>query len=437
MKLSNLNSPNSFCILTFGCTFNTGDSKKIQKILLVNGFQESSLESSYNVIINTCAVKHSTEAKIIALIKKLVNIYSEKRFIVTGCLPLIDKKMENIINQLIKPKGFILHTHNISNIIASIKNEIDPLNSSDNFATIRDKSNLDIGFTSYGENAAIIQISEGCNNHCSYCCTTNARGTLVSFNLNNIIIQMTNLVSLGVKEFFLTSQDLGNYNYKGRKLHDLLFAISNIEGEFFIRLGMLNPDYIVKNLEVFKTIFEDSRFYRFLHIPIQSASREILEKMRRNYTIDQVEFIIKEFRRFDSLFTFGTDIIVGFPSEENKDYEETRNFISKWKPQVLNISKFTSRPNTDAKRMKQLPSQVVKQRSQDLSLLYSSYSGKENNNWINWEGRVFINEYKENLEYPFMGRNQYYIPILCKKAKLGSNVKLKITGSINHSLIGN
>lgn len=439
MKVKLLSSiyTNSYCIHTFGCTFNAGDSLKIEKILSDHNFRKETLENSDYVIINTCAVKHSTETKILSEIRKLVAAYPDKSFIITGCLPLIDVKVESLIAKLIKPKGFILHPHKIQ-YIADIIEGCNKLDESDNkLALVRDKSCLDIDFTSYGKNAAIIQISEGCNNHCSYCCTTNARGNLVSFNFDNIIDQISKLAFSGVKEFFLTSQDLGNYNFNGKKLHDLLNEITKIEGEFFIRLGMLNPDYLIRNITQFKEIFSDRRFYRFLHLPIQSASDDVLTSMRRHYSIDQVNSIIKEFKKFDPLFAFGTDIIVGFPTEQESDYRKTKLFISDWQPQVLNISKYTVRPNTEAKKMKQLPSQIIKKRSQDLTQLFVTYSKKKNDSWLNWKGEVFINEFAEGQKYPFMGRNPYYVPVLCKSAKLGEITSLKIIDSINHSLIGN
>ncbi|XEO77919.1 tRNA-2-methylthio-N(6)-dimethylallyladenosine synthase [Candidatus Lokiarchaeum ossiferum] len=436
VKLLSSTQTSSYCIHTYGCTFNAGDSLKIAQILNDHHFYKETLENSDYVIINTCAVKHSTEIKIISEIRKLVSTYPDKSFIITGCLPLIDLKVENLITELIKPKGFILHPHKIGNIIDIIKNGGNSEKIDQKFTPMRDKSCLDIDFSSYGKNSAIIQISEGCNNHCTYCCTTNARGNLVSFNFDNIVAQVSKLAFSGVKEFFFTSQDLGNYKFEGKKLHDLLNAITKIEGEFLIRLGMLNPDYLINNLTEFKEIFNDPRFYRFLHIPIQSASNMVLSNMRRHYSIEQVDSIIKEFQKFDPLFSFGTDIIVGYPTEQENDYQKTKEFISEWQPQVLNISKYTVRPNTDAKKLKQLPSQIIKKRSQDLSKVYLNYSKKKNHGWLNWKGEVFVNEFKKDQKYPYMGRNLYYVPVLCKEAKLGQKISLKIIDFINHSLIG-
>ena len=191
-----------------------------------------------------------------------------------------------------------------------------------------------------------------------------------------------------------------------------------------------------KNLNEYLKIFEDKRFFRFIHLPIQSASNDVLKKMQRNYKIEQVENIINKIKLYDENFSFSTDIITGFPTETQTDHEKTIDFIQKWRPRVLNISKYSVRPNTEAKKMKQLKSQVIKSRSRDISTIYNEYLGKLNEKWLNWEGTVFYNKYQKNLEYPFGGRNLYYLPIISSQGIIGSSRKVKIIAALNHSLIG-
>ena len=183
-------------------------------------------------------------------------------------------------------------------------------------------------------------------------------------------------------------------------------------------------------------IFKDNRFYKFLHIPIQSASNNILRKMKRNYQIEKVKETIYKIKEFDPKFTFATDIIVGFPTETQLEHRSSLNFIENWKPSILNISKFTPRPKTEAKNMKQLKSQIIKRRSREFSLIFNNYSQNEKKKWIGWQGSVFINEYHMNYKYPYMGRNRYYIPVLCKKGKIGQTINIEIVDYLNHSFIG-
>ncbi len=422
----------SYFIITYGCTFNQGDSLKIEKILGDFGFYKKQINNADLVIINTCAVKLSTESKILNYISHLVQKFPSKYYIITGCLPQIDKKIYDKIEKMIFDKGFILNIHDIPNLLNILfKNE----NINQKLPNYIDKSNIIPKINSKSP-ISIIQISEGCNNHCTYCCTTNARGNLHSFDSTLIIKQLKNLISQGIKEFHITSQDLGNYNYEGKKLHSLLKEISLLEGSIHFRLGMINPDYLIKFYSEFQQIFNDKRFYRFLHIPIQSGSNKILKKMKRNYSIEEVETIFIKLKEFDKRFRIGTDIIVGFPSESEEDYDLTENFIKKWKPGILNVSKYTVRPNTEAKKYHQLNSQIIKERSKKLSMVFSNYSEILNKQWDGWEGDVFYNEYRENVQFSYMGRNLYYIPVLSKNAVVGQSKNIKITGYLNHSLIG-
>ena len=422
----------SYFIITYGCTFNQGDSLKIEKILGDYGFYKKQIKYADLVIINTCAVKLSTESKILNYISLLVHKYPSKYYIITGCLPQIDKEIYNKIERMIFDKGFILNIQDIPNLLNILFKNEKIIQKPPNF---KEKSNI-IPQINNKSPISIIQISEGCNNNCSYCCTTNARGNLHSFDSELIIKQFEILISQGIKEFHITSQDLGNYDYQGKKLHHLLKEISQLEGSIHFRLGMINPDYLIKFYSEFQQIFNDKRFYRFLHIPIQSGSNEILKKMKRNYTIEDVETIFLKLKENDKLFTIGTDIIVGFPSESEEDYDQTENFIKKWRPNILNISKYTVRPNTEAKKYPQLNSQIIKERSKKLSKIFSKYSEILNKQWEGWEGVVFYNEYRDNVHFSYMGRNLYYIPILSKNAVVGQNKNIKIIGYLNHSLIG-
>jgi len=421
---------NTYNIITYGCTFNQGDSLKIEKMLQDFGISKVNISNADILIINTCAVKLSTESKILDYISKLTQKYPSKFFIIAGCLPQIDIKINGKIKQMIENRGFILHPREIPQIIKLIFHS-----NNHSFQTYKQKSDIIPPFNIKSP-ITIIQISEGCNNNCSYCCTTISRGNLFSFSNKSIIKQIKFLISQGMKEFHITSQDLGNYNYNGIRLHNLLAEISQLKGDIHFRLGMINPDYIIEFYSQFLEIFNDKRFYRFLHIPIQSASNNVLKKMRRRYEIAEVESIFLKIKEYDQLFRIGTDIIVGFPNETEEDFDQTINFIKKWKPSILNISKYSVRPNTEAKKYHQLNSQVIKERSRKISKVFLKYSEILNKQWNGWKGDIFFNEYRENVQYPYMGRNLYYVPILCNKGTVGQSKKIKITGYLNHSLIG-
>jgi threonylcarbamoyladenosine tRNA methylthiotransferase CDKAL1 len=428
----------NFSTITFGCTFNSGDTLKIENILVNLGYFKSEIIDANLIIINTCAVKQATSSKILFYINKFIEDYPLKKLIITGCLPQMDKKTFGSIAEILKEKGLILHPHNISNIANSVNelflNEKTKLFSKE---INRDKSWLNPIIKPETLNT-IIQISEGCDNECSYCCTTHSRGSLVSFDFYQLINQIKTLISNGIKEFFITSQDLGNYYYNGKLLHHLLREISKLKGNFAIRLGMLNPDYLIKHIDDFLEIFSDPRYYRFIHIPIQSASNRILKKMIRNYQKIDIENIVKKIKLYDINFSIATDIICGFPSETNEEHKESLEYIEKLKPNVLNISKFSPRPDTLAQKFKQTNSQIIKKRSREFSKIYKIYTPLIHSNWIGWEGNIFVNKFREEVDFQYMGRNQYYIPIILKSDEniLNKTIRVKIINYINHSLIG-
>jgi len=428
---------NSFYLINYGCSFNKADSQKVKYFLLENGFFPATLTHSEYIIINSCAVKAQTHEKIINFLKNL-NLHHKQKLIVMGCLPWISSKtLSEILNTNPNIIGIIdsnqllrlppLMRENNSRYIKIIPKKV-------NINKAKLKPWRDCIFDS-----AIIQISEGCNRHCSYCCTRNSRGTLLSYNKVHILDNIRYFLKNEVKEIFLTSQDCGNYLYFNVNLISLLKAINSLisssnHQEIFIRLGMLNPEYIVNNVQELLNVLNKDHYYQFLHIPIQSASDKVLKLMNRNYRRKDIEKIFN-FLRSKSNFTIATDIICGFPHESDKDFLETKDFILKYKPDIVNISKYTLRPNTVAAKMQQNNSEIIKKRSDELTNIYNKYRNKLNEKWLGWIGNVYINKYKPRKDFPYSGRNQYYIKIALKNAKINKFYKIKIIGLKDNNLI--
>lgn len=424
----------SYYIETYGCTYNQSDSEKIIAVLNQHGFKLVALNDADFLILNTCAVKQSTESKIIQRIEFIAQQFPQKNIIITGCLPEIGENIKDRIYQMIKGRGFFVHPREITKIgeflNGFIKSGIENIKQID-----IDKSFVNPEINSESR-IGLVQISEGCIYNCSYCCTKLARGKLISFNLYQITKQVKYFIEHNVFEIHLTSQDLGIYNFQGHSLIDLLSEIIKLPGEFLIRLGMLNPTYLILNIKSILKILETNKFFRFLHIPIQSGSNDILKKMKRPYKIEAMDGILKDILTFDPKFTFSTDIITGFPTESEQDHQKTIDFINKWQPDVLNISKYTNRPNTEAKKLPQLDSRVIKERSKEITSIYESYLKEKMKKWIGWEGRVYIDQILKDTTFTFSGRNIYNKQILLKDGELGKFIFVKIIDTSNYSLIG-
>jgi tRNA A37 methylthiotransferase MiaB len=156
--------------------------------------------------------------------------------------------------------------------------------------------------------------------------------------------------------------------------------------------------------------------------------------MRRGYTNEEISKLFSEIQSKN--ITLSSDIICGFPEETDADFKETYQFIEKFQPDILNISKFTSRPGTTAKRMKQLDSTLIKQRSQLLTNLYHNYITKKNLRWNGWKGRVLIRGYQENKKFRYSGRTEFYKPIVFQEGKRNSITEASVISVTPQYLVG-
>ncbi|MFX1260131.1 MAG: tRNA (N(6)-L-threonylcarbamoyladenosine(37)-C(2))-methylthiotransferase, partial [Promethearchaeota archaeon] len=402
----------SFYIETYGCTSNKFDSYIISDLLNKSklNYRQTNLENAQFIIINTCGVKEQTENKIKARLKDLHELYQKdpnRHIIIAGCLPHIAPRYIDVIKKVIPSFSAIIDLNNINEItkiIQKIKNGKKNLVFTSKASL--DKAKFFVDFP-YKKVTGIVPISQGCLGSCTYCCVKNARGKLKCYNPKNIVENVKYQLKKGIKQIYLTSQDCSIYNYNGKELVDLIRSIINLDNNFFLRIGMINPSFLIDKLDQLITIFKFEKVYQFLHIPIQSGSNKILELMRRPYLIsdvtDQIEILRKKF----PYLTISTDIICGFPGETEYDFYRTVNFIKWLKPEILNISKFTARPGTNAKKMKQLESNTIKERSRRLSKIFRNSLTCINKKWEGWKGEILVIR-KSSEKGQAFGRNFAY-----------------------------
>ncbi|MCX8170832.1 MAG: tRNA (N(6)-L-threonylcarbamoyladenosine(37)-C(2))-methylthiotransferase, partial [Candidatus Bathyarchaeota archaeon] len=274
----------------------------------------------------------------------------------------------------------------------------------------------------------IIPIAEGCLGSCSFCCVRFARGRLFSYPKELIVGGVREAVSEGVKEIWLTSQDNGAYGLDiGTNLVDLLRECCRISGKFFIRVGMMNPNHVIKLLPDLIGVYKDERIFKFLHLPVQSGDNNILKMMNRRYTVEDVKAIFNAFKKELPDITIATDVICGFPGESRESFEKTLELMKEIEPDVINISKFFPRPNTPAARMKQVESKEIAYRSRLMTNVANNISIKRNKRWIGWRGEVLIDE--KGPGDSWIGRNYAYKPIVVRSGEdlLGKLINVKVT----------
>ena len=186
----------------------------------------------------------------------------------------------------------------------------------------------------------IIPLSTGCLGSCTYCKTRHARGRLGSYDPNAIVERARIAISEGVMEIWLTSEDTGAYGRDiGTNLPTLLKSIVKIMPDHtMLRLGMTNPPYILEHLQAMADIMKHPRVYEFLHVPVQSGSNSVLDKMNREYTCEEFNEVCDFLKEEMPTMTLATDIICGFPTETAEDHEETCALVRRHQFPVLNIS---------------------------------------------------------------------------------------------------
>ena len=355
-------------IETYGCSANINNSEILAGLLSQAGYNIINNESiADTIILNTCIVKGKTENKIKRRIQDLKE--SKKLLIITGCMPETDAKQIQSLNH----KTILLGTHHFKEITKIIK-DYHENNLSDKrqeyYLSEQDEEKLNLHKKPQNKLISIIQISEGCLGNCTYCKTRLAKGKLFSYSQEKILSSIKSDLQNGAKEIWITSQDNASYGIdtkdKIQLLPQLLKEILKLPHKFKLRLGMMNPNNLLNIQDEMIEIYKSPKLYKFLHIPIQSASNKVLKHMNRPYKAEQVEEIINKFREEFPDITIATDIIIGYPTETDKDFNESLKFIQTNKPDVFNLSKFSSHKGTNAHSLKELPIETLNKRNIEI-----------------------------------------------------------------------
>ena len=249
---------------------------------------------------------------------------------------------------------------------------------------------------------------------------------MYSYPTSEIVKQFRLSLREGVREFWFTSEDTGAYGLdQGTTLAQLMKELLKIQGDYRIRIGMTNPEHVLRDLENLIRVFQHPNVFKFLHLPIQSGSNRILKLMKREYTKEQFIYIIEAFRKAIPNLTLATDVICGFPTESEAEFKQTLEVIKDTQVSVLNISKFYPRPNTRAAKMKLLNTKLAKARTSKLAAQFRRWNQKQKQTWSNWQGEAFVNEQNHKN---WVARNDSYIPIAIhtKKNLFGQRVRVKV-----------
>ena len=396
---------------TLGCKVNQYETQILKEKFIKKGYKLSEDgEISDIYVINTCTVTALSNKKSKQFIRKALRENENAVIVVTGCFAQVnpDEAMS------IEGVSIVCGTNEKNNIIeyvekylldkkkiSKIKN-YDELNYYEETGIIHDMDS---------RTRAFVKIQEGCNCFCSYCIIPFARGPVRSRELDDILTEVKTLVDSGYKEVVLTGINTALYGFETGELElsNLVKQVNDIEGDFRIRIGSLEPNVI--GVAHLKNLLKYNKLCHHMHLSLQSGSNKILKEMNRNYDASTFSTLIKSLREFDDLYSITTDIIVGFPGESEEDFNESMNIVRDSQFGKVHVFKYSKREMTKASTMEnQIPSTIKTLRSNSLAELANKTSKEFLKRNIGSVAKVLIEEI--NLaENQIIGYSDNYIRV--------------------------
>ena len=406
---------------TYGCTMNQGDTEVLRALVARRHQVVDSPEKCDAVVVNSCAVVETTERKVLKEVRH--HKRCGRRVVLAGCLAAANPEAAAAAgaDAVLPPAR-----------LAQVEEVLEGKPAAASAPAVRPE----MPKLRHGDSAiAIVAISEGCLGRCSYCITKRARGRLRSFHPESIRREVEQALEQGYREIQLTSQDTAVYGRDiGTSLPELLGTLTDIEGEFRIRVGMMNPAYAGEVFDELLDAYDSRKVYRFLHMPVQSGSNEVLEHMRRGYRVEDFVELVEEFRRRFPESTLSTDVIVGYPTEGEREFELTRRLIEELKPEILNITRFSPRPGTEAARLRPLRGGVVKERSRRLTSLMRRIALERNRRYLGRSMEVLVTKHGKNGT--LLARNSAYRQVVLRggSAELGDFLRVRVS-RVSHTCL--
>jgi threonylcarbamoyladenosine tRNA methylthiotransferase CDKAL1 len=377
------------CVITNGCPENRIDCSRMQKFLGDNGCTiTADIKNADIVVFNSCGLTHATQEFSVKIIKHIQALKKPSaELVVCGCLPRINMPRLKEVHQ-----GFTFQ-HEIEQLKEIIETKTDPQDSCANrlsprahvptvrrwripdlkkifsFMSIKEKltesyyDRLDREINVFRSHSFCIKVSTGCLNTCAYCAVRVSRGELISKPIDKVVKELEEGLAKGYKEFALLGTDVGAYGRDhGKTLVDLLRELTKKEGDYTIRIRNIQPRFLLEMLPELREILRSGKI-SYLSSAAQSGNNRILGLMRRGYKIEDYKEAILSLKREFPKLQIRTQIMVGFPSETEDEFEDSLRLLDEIDYDFVEVYQFQPRPNTEAAAMKdQVPAKISRRR---------------------------------------------------------------------------
>lgn len=430
----------TFFLRTYGCQMNENDSEIMIGILENRGLTRIEDESRADLLIfNTCSIRDLAERKVMGKLGKL-GCTSQKNAVigVTGCMA--NAKKDSLFQKL-PHVDFVLGTNNIHNLNGVLDEVL-----STGKQTIRTDENFEheLDYLSAKRDdkiKAYVTIIRGCEKYCTYCVVPYTRGTEVSRHPDSIVEECQQLVAQGYKEITLLGQNVNSYGKDQREwgclFHDLLYRLDKIPGIERVRFMTSHPVDITR--ELMEAVRDLPSVCEFVHFPIQAGSNRILKKMHRIYTLEQYLEKVRLFKELVPDVALGTDIIVGFPTETEEEFQMTYNVLKELEFSVAFLFAYSQRKGTPAMRWQDDISEEIKQeRLQRLMELQDGIYAKQRQALLGCEVEVLVDKRNSRNELLLKGRTRCWKNVLFAGGDelIGTLQKVNIHSYSHQTLLG-
>ena len=425
-------------IKTFGCQMNEYDSNRIYDSVKKIGYEKTeNYEDANCYLLNTCHIRDKAKEKVyheIGRVKKIFRTKKKPLVIIAGCVAQAENhemlKREPYIDFVIGPQAYHKINDTILNYIQKKKKieetEFDAISKFEYFDKIKNDS---------GKISSFLTIQEGCDKFCHFCVVPYTRGPEYSRSFKQILSEAKYLADTGTKEIILLGQNVNAYSYEKYKLSDLILEIERFSEIKRIRYTTSHPKDMSDDLiEVYKN---SKKLMPLVHLPVQSGSNKILGLMNRKHTISEYYRIYEQLKVMNPGIEFSSDFIIGYPGEEETDFQATFQLIKKIKFINSYSFIFSPRPGTVAADLKLIDKKISMNRLEKIQNQLYDNQTQMNKSLENKTINVLVENLTEDKTQVF-GRSEYMTSVIFngKKEDIGKVLPIKINNSNRSTLFG-